>query len=114
MAIPPFIRKPVEKRLEDYCDYKVSERVRDKLRIGFRVRGNSIIMFEERPLFSDKSIWTESVVAQFRFNLEDGKWSLYWADRNSRWHIYDDVLPNKNFDVLLGEVDHDPTGIFWG
>jgi hypothetical protein len=73
-----------------------------------------MIMFEERPSFPDRSIWVNIVVAQFRFDPETGKWTLYWADRNSRWHVYEDVPPNKNLDVLLREVDNDPTGIFWG
>ena len=114
MAIPPFIRRPVEERLRVYCEEKVPERLREKIRFGFRVRGNSVILFEERPSFADRSQWVDIVVAQFRFDPEDGKWTLYWADRNSRWHIYDDVSPNKNFHVLLTEVDKDPTGIFWG
>lgn len=114
MAIPAFIRNSIEQNLKNYCESKVPEKVRDKLRICFKIRGNSIVLFEERPSFPDKSVWVDIFVAQFRFNPENGKWTLYWADRNSRWHIYDDFLPSKNFNVLLKEVDNDPTGIFWG
>jgi len=53
-------------------------------------------------------------VAQFRFRPEDSNWLLYWADRNSRWHAYGDLEPSIDLDELLGEVDRDPTGIFWG
>jgi fructose-1,6-bisphosphatase/sedoheptulose 1,7-bisphosphatase-like protein len=37
----------------------------------------------------------------------------YYADRNGRWHRYDRVAPGA-IDELLGEIDNDPTGIFWG
>jgi hypothetical protein len=114
MALPPFIRKSIENKLQAYCEEGVPDHIRDKLRYGFKIRGNSVTLFEERSSFPDRSRWVEIVVAQFRFNQENGKWTLYWADRNSRWHIYYDLNPNKNFDVLLQEVEKDPTCIFWG
>jgi hypothetical protein len=41
-------------------------------------------------------------------------WSLYWPDRNDRFHLYDDVEPTPRISRLLDEVAADPTGIFWG
>lgn len=41
-------------------------------------------------------------------------WTLYYADRNSKWHLYYEIEPSADFDDLLREVDEDPTGIFWG
>jgi Protein of unknown function (DUF3024) len=43
-----------------------------------------------------------------------GRWRLYWADRNTRWHLMDDVAPAATPGPLLTELDADPTGIFWG
>ena len=40
-------------------------------------------------------------------------WSLYWADRNGRWHRYDAIPPGR-VDQVLREIESDPTGIFWG
>jgi hypothetical protein len=39
--------------------------------------------------------------------------TLYWADRNSRWHRYHDIDPGTA-DQLLDEINEDPTSIFWG
>jgi len=71
-------------------------------------------MIEARPPFLGPSEWSELRVAQFRYDSETGTWTLYCADRNSRWHPYWDMEPTTEFDDLLREVDEDPTGIFWG
>jgi hypothetical protein len=114
MGLPPFTKRLVEKKLQDYCAQKVPEHARNQLRVGFKIRGNSVTLFEERPAFPDPSQWVDIVVAQFRYNPSCREWTLYCADRNSRWHEYDDLEANKDFDVLLREVEEDPTGIFWG
>jgi hypothetical protein len=41
-------------------------------------------------------------------------WSLYWRDRNLRFHEYDRVPATAGVEDLLAEVDRDPTAIFWG
>jgi hypothetical protein len=52
-------------------------------------------------------------VAQLRYDPSNHLWTLYWADRNSRWHRYDDIDPSTT-DQLLNEINDDPTCIFWG
>jgi hypothetical protein len=68
----------------------------------------------EPTRFRDPSVWTESPVAQFRFDEKTKKWDLYCRDRNSKWYLYSEIDSSANFDGLLKEVDRDPTGIFWG
>jgi hypothetical protein len=114
MPLPEFTRKLVETKLTKYCEQKVPPHVRDQIRFGFKIRGSHVTLFTERPRFDQPSEWVDSVVAQFRFNPRDKKWSLYCADRNSRWHLYTLLAPSADFDELLKEVDRDPTGIFYG
>jgi hypothetical protein len=40
--------------------------------------------------------------------------TLHWADRNSRWHSYDEIRILSSLDRILQEIDDDPTCIFWG
>ena len=89
-------------------------RLRHKLRIGFSVRGNRVTLFEERPAVMSLEDWVKIVVAQFRFDPHEGVWSLYCADRNSRWREYYEAEATPDLEELLAEVDRDPTGIFWG
>jgi hypothetical protein len=114
MPLPEFTRRLVDTILTKYCVKKVPPHVRDKIRFGYRIRGNHVTLFTERPRFDKPSEWVDSVVAQFRFSPQDKKWALYCADRNSRWHLYGLLAPSADFDDLLKEVDRDPTGIFYG
>jgi len=41
-------------------------------------------------------------------------WTLYWADRNSRFQRYWECDPSSHVRDLLAEIDDDPTYIFWG
>ena len=42
------------------------------------------------------------------------EWTLFWRDRNHRWHRYKYTAPTTEIARLLEEIDRDPTGIFWG
>ncbi len=39
--------------------------------------------------------------------------SVLGADRNGKWHPYEDIRPRSLAKLLL-EIDEDPTGIFNG
>ena len=114
MPLSELTKKQVEKKLGSYCKEKAPAHSKAELRLDFIFRGNTVTLFEERPSFDKPETWVQSVIAQFRFNPLTKEWTLYWADRNSRWHPYEKVEPSMNFEVLLTEVDKDPTGIFRG
>ena len=114
MPLPPLVRQLVDVKLARYCERKIPRRLRDKIRVHYKVRGNSITLIESRPYWNDPTKWSELKVAQFRFEPGNRTWTLYCADRNDRWHPYLEVPSTPNLDDLLEEVDQDPTGIFWG
>ena len=114
MAFSKIERKSIEDVLTAYCERRVPPEVRDSLRILFRIKGESVTLLESRPSFVKPKEWIETVVAQFRRDRKTGNWTLYCADRNSRWHVYEELQPKKTIKPLLAEVDRDPTGIFWG
>ena len=97
-----------------YCDARVPIWVRDEVALQFRIRGHDVVLFEKRPLFRDPSKWIESNVAKFRLNSKTETWSLFWRDRQSKWHRYERCEPSPDIAHFLQEVDRDPTGIFWG
>jgi len=58
--------------------------------------------------------WTSFPIARLRYTIADKTWTLYWRDRNLRFHIYDQLAPSNQVEDLLSGLDHDPTCIFWG
>lgn len=97
-----------------YCEWRVPLHIRSQLRLHHEFRGDTITLFEDRPRWNAPEEWTHHPFAQFRFNKKEGKWTLFCADRNSRWHRYDIVKPTSDLEILLKAIDDDPTGIFYG
>jgi len=114
MPLPPLVRQLVEAKLDKYCEQKIPPHARDKIKLIYKFRGNTVTLVETRPYFKDDSIWTERGFAQLRYDPDDNTWALYWADRNRRWHLYDFVEPTRELDTILAALDNDKTGIFWG
>ena len=80
------------------------------------VRGRSVTIVECRaPWRADIGpAWTRFPIAQLRFEPTVARWTLYWRDRNLRWHRYDRIDSASHVDSLLAEIEADPTAIFWG
>ena len=111
MALPSTERTRVDALLTAYC----AARAHPQIRHEYRVRGHNVTLVECRPSFRRPADdWTASVVAQFRFDPVRLTWSLYCADRNSKWHLYSRTPPSKRLEALLKAVTADVTGIFWG
>jgi hypothetical protein len=114
MPLSEFTKKLVETKLSEYGDYKIPIHARDQVRLIHKIVGNKVTLIETRPYHMNPSVWTETPIAQIRFDHGTKKWTLYFMDRNSKWHLYDMVKPSANFDDMLKALDRDPTGIFWG
>jgi hypothetical protein len=114
MPLSELTKKQVEKKLGSFCKEKARANLNGELHLDFTFRGNTVTLFERHTAFRKPETWVESVIAQFRFNPLTKEWTLYWADRNSKWHLYDKVGPTTNFEALLAKVDKDPAGIFRG
>ncbi len=52
-------------------------------------------------------------VAQLRYT-DYLDWELYWADRSTHWHHYEDMAPTARINDVLRAIDHDTWGVFWG
>jgi hypothetical protein len=98
-----------------FCDQRVPAKARDQVRLEVMTRAASMTIVERRPLWEGgPGGWTRLPIAQLRHDPAAGTWTLYWADRNRRWHRYDYLDPTPQLDDLLKEIDEDPFSMFWG
>lgn len=115
MPLPERVRVRAEQLLQRFCEARVPQRARNEYRLEFRCRGHSITLYECRPPWHPSlRDWSRLPAAQFRYDPAQQVWTLYWADRNCRWHVYDDIEPAADLTTLLAEVHADPTRIFFG
>ena len=106
-------------QIRRWCQQRIPTSLEDEIQVEHRVRGRTVTIVERRPPCSPAlgPEWTTMPIAQLRYAPPPpagGRWRLYWADRNHRWNLMDDVAPAATPAPLLAELDADPTGIFWG
>ncbi len=110
MAVPELAVAHIRRFFEE----RTPADLRDQMRLEADVRGNAVTILDCRPPWEGSSgEWIRMRIAQLRFDPTSHQWSLHWADRNSRWHPYDDLVPTT-LKSVLAEIDRDPTCIFFG
>lgn len=103
-------------RVQRWCRCRVPERLWDEVRVEVDVAYRHLTVVECRAPWSSVQgpEWTRFPIAGLRWTAVSAVWSLFWRDRDLRFHAYDRVSATSTIQELLAEVDRDPTGIFWG
>jgi hypothetical protein len=103
-------------RVRRWAATRVSPQLQDKARVEVDVKDRAITIFQCHPPWKPEfgPDWTRVPVARLRYTRKRNDWTLYWADRNSEFHVYRQLVPSHRIDHLIQEIDKDPTGIFWG
>ncbi|MGH3327011.1 MAG: DUF3024 domain-containing protein [Streptomycetales bacterium] len=99
-----------------WCEQRVPGHARDQVRVECDEAPGHLTIVECRaPWYDDMGPdWTRFPIARLRYTTSTALWSLYWRDRNLRFHRYDPVAPTASVEAVLDEVSRDPTAIFWG
>lgn len=113
MTIPTGTKNEATRILDEFCKEKTAV-TQERIVVIYKWRGATVTLLEKKPWALEPSGWVEITVAQLRYDAANDTWSLHYADRNSRWHSYDDLSEAPDLQTLLDEVNEDPTGIFWG
>jgi hypothetical protein len=102
-------------KVRRFCDQRVLAEARDEVHLEVTTRAATITIVERRALWEGgPGALTRMPIAQLRHDPAVGTWTLYWADRNRRWHSYDDLDPTPRLDDLFKEIDEDSLSLFWG
>jgi hypothetical protein len=114
LALSVLTRRLVEQKLDAFIDKRLSIHTRDEVRLTYTINGNQVTITEGHADPSMPQGWTADPIAQIRFNPDSSCWTLYFSDSNARWHRFEPAKPNRDFEQLVGVVNADLSGVFWG
>ncbi len=82
-----------QRRIEKLVDTFLAKRrpppdLRKQLDLGFRFEGQSLELFEIRPVWNDPSQYMESPVAKATFVKTRKIWRVFWHRADGKWHGY--------------------------
>lgn len=88
--------------------------IRDKVREGQRVEGQSVELFLVRPRWNNPSQQVEEPIAKATWVRSRKRWKVYWQRADLKWHLYDEQREVSSLRAFLELVDEDKFGCFWG
>src|SRR4051812_38619640 len=94
-------------RVERWCAARVPDHARHQVRVECQIAPRHLTIVERRiPWRADLGPeWTSFPIARLRYSATDQTWTLYWRDRNLRFHIYNQLAPSNQVEDLLTELD---------
>ncbi|MBE9479380.1 MAG: DUF3024 domain-containing protein [Chloroflexi bacterium] len=115
MAFSETERKKYETLVSAFVEKRrPPEHIRPQLDIGFRIKGQSVEIFEFRPAFINPDVKMESPVAKATYVRTQRVWKVYWQKRDLKWHSYPLESEVRDFEKFLELVDDDELCCFWG
>jgi hypothetical protein len=99
-----------------YCEQAVPPHALHQVRMETVLTRGAVTIVERRAPWREDfgPEWSTAGIARLRYTAARDQWTLYWRDRNARWHRYHRIEPSRDITTLLQEIDSDPTCIFWG
>jgi Protein of unknown function (DUF3024) len=103
-------------RVRRWCEQHVPEHARSQIRLECETAPRHLTLVECRAPWREDlgPDWSRYPIARLHYTQSNRQWTLYWRDRNLKFHRYDRTQPNPDIQILLAEVEHDPTHTFWG
>ncbi len=88
--------------------------LRDKVREGQRVEGQSIELFLNRPAFQRPDQWIEEPICKIRYLRSKDVWAIYWQRADMKWHRYEPCPETASLTAALAKISEDEHGCFFG
>ena len=89
--------------------------IRPKLDLGFRVSGQSVELFEVRPVWrgapGEKQ---EQPFAKATYVRTRGRWRVFWQRRDLKWHGYEPAPDVATIEEFVALVHEDRYACFFG
>ncbi|MBV6726530.1 DUF3024 domain-containing protein [Nocardioides daeguensis] len=93
---------------------RVPEHLWDQLKVEADVADRHVDIVEVRPPWNGVGEHARFPIARLRYTKTTGLWSIYWRDRNLKFHDYKPKRPTRNIEALLDHIENSGDPIFWG
>lgn len=115
MALSEFETKKYEKLVSAFVEKRrPPAHIRNELDLGFRIKGQSIEIFEIRQMWDNPNEKIEEPVAKTTYVKTQKTWKVFWQRADLKWHRYDPVPEVSSLDEFLEIVDRDDYACFFG
>ena len=115
MAFSEFEIKKYEKAVAKYVEKsRPPPHIRNELDLAFRLKGQSVEIFEIRPLWDNPSEKVEEPVAKATYVRTKELWKVYWQRADLKWHRYDPDPEVNSIEDFLEVVERDEYCCFHG
>lgn len=115
MALSEFETKKIKKEVSAFIEKRrPPPHIRADLDLGFRVKGQSVEIFEIRPQWRNPDIKIEHAVAKASYVKTQNIWKIYWQRADLKWHSYEPNPEVSTLQEFLAIVDRDDYACFFG
>lgn len=115
MALSEFEKKRYEKLIGEFVErHRPPPHVRKQVDLGFRLKGQSVEIFEVRPMWRQPDKTIEKPVAKTTYVKTQRVWKVYWQRADLKWHRYDPDPEVDSLEEFLDIVDRDEHACFFG
>ena len=88
--------------------------VRDQVDIAYRIKGQSVEIFEIRTSLFNPMNKIENAIAKTTFVKTQNIWKIFWQRSDLKWHTYDPYPEAKSLEEFLRVVEEDENACFRG
>ena len=114
MAFTELELKRIDKLIGAFCQNRVSERARTQLRYSYRVKGQDVILAEERPRWDKPEEWLTLDFAKAKYVKSRKLWKLYWMRASGKWEPYKPSGEHDWLEGVIEAIENDQYGCFFG
>jgi hypothetical protein len=88
--------------------------LRDQVDLSFRIKNQSIEIFEIRAAFNDPQRTVEIPVAKTTWVKTQKVWRVFWPRADMKWHRYTPQPEVKTLEEFIDAVEADEYACFFG
>ena len=115
MAIDIFKTLEIIEAVENYVErIRPEEKLRNEVDISYRIEDQSVIIYEIRPKYNNKTEILHIDVAKTTYIKSANNWKIFWKLASGLWESYKPKATVKTIAEFVQIVEEDKHACFWG